>query len=89
MESIAKSNDFEVSENKKEEVVETTEEVAETTEEQQKPVEIRLVDVPVSNENVALNVLVSFVQLAHSKGVYSMEESSKIWECIRLFQKKE
>jgi hypothetical protein len=83
MEAIAESNDFEVSENPKNEVV------AETKQEEQKPVEIRLVDVPVSNENIALNVLVSFVQLAHSKGVYSMEESAKIWECIRLFQKKE
>lgn len=83
MEAIAESNNFEVSENPKNEVV------AETKQEEQKPVEIRLVDVPVSNENIALNVLVSFVQLAHSKGVYSMEESAKIWECIRLFQKKE
>tara|TARA_B110000285_G_C15133189_1_gene625036 strand:- start:474 stop:725 length:252 start_codon:yes stop_codon:yes gene_type:complete len=83
METIAKSNDFEVSENPKNEVVD------ETKEEEQKPVEVRLVDVPISNENMALNVLVSFVQLAHTKGVYSMEESSKIWECIRLFQKKE
>lgn len=83
MEAIAESNNFEVSETPKNEVV------AETKQEEQKPVEIRLVDVPVSNENIALNVLVSFVQLAHSKGAYSMEESAKIWECIRMFQKKE
>lgn len=50
--------------------------------------EIRIVDIPVTDENSALNVIVSFLVYAQSKGIYSFEESSKIWECIKMFQKK-
>jgi hypothetical protein len=50
--------------------------------------EIRIVDIPITDENIALNVIVSFLVHAQSKGVFSFEESSKIWECIKMFQKK-
>ena len=50
--------------------------------------EMKLVDVEITNENMALNVLVSFVSLANKRGVFSLEESAKIWECIKIFQKK-
>lgn len=49
--------------------------------------EIKLVDVPVTNENVALNLLVAFINHAQRRGVYSIDESAKIWECIKMFQK--
>ena len=49
--------------------------------------EIRLVDVPVTDENVALNIMISFVNLAQKRGAYNLDESSKIWECIKKFQK--
>ena len=52
------------------------------------PQEIRLVDMVVSDENVALNLLVSFISLAQQRGAFRLEESAKIWECIQLFQKK-
>ena len=52
------------------------------------PQEIRLVDMVVTDENVALNILVSFVSLAQQRGAFRLEESAKIWECIQLFQKK-
>jgi hypothetical protein len=54
--------------------------------EEKKP-ETRLVDVVVTDENVALNLLVSFLSLAQRRGVFNMEESSKIWECVKKFQK--
>ena len=54
--------------------------------ESEKP-ELKLVDVEVTNENMALNILVSFVSLANKRGVFSLEESAKIWECIKMFQK--
>uniref|UniRef100_A0A6C0B280 Uncharacterized protein n=1 Tax=viral metagenome TaxID=1070528 RepID=A0A6C0B280_9ZZZZ len=57
-----------------------------TTVEQKKP-EVRLVDVPVTDENVALNVIVSFLSLAQRRGVFAMDESAKIWECVQKFQK--
>ena len=49
--------------------------------------EIRLVDVVVSDENVALNLMVSFLSLAHKRGSFSLDESAKIWECVQMFQK--
>jgi hypothetical protein len=47
-----------------------------------------LIDVEIKDENIALNVLVSFVNLAQRRGVFNIQESSKIWECIKMFQKK-
>ena len=49
--------------------------------------EIKLVDVNISDENTALNVIISFLNLAQRRGAFSMDESSKIWECIKMFQK--
>ena len=49
--------------------------------------EIKLVDVPIKDENVALNVMVHFLNLAQKRGVFSFDESSKIWECVKMFQK--
>ena len=49
--------------------------------------QIRLVDVNIVDENTALNVLVSFITLAHKRGIFTLDESAKIWECIKKFQK--
>lgn len=49
--------------------------------------EVRLVDVEITDENVALNMMVSFLSLAHKRGVFGIDESAKIWECIKIFQK--
>jgi hypothetical protein len=51
--------------------------------------EIKLVDVPITDENTALNVIVNFVHLAQKRGVFNFDESAKIWECIKMFQKPE
>lgn len=47
----------------------------------------KLVDLPVNTPSEALNLLVSFVNLAQRRGVFSIDESAKIWECIKQFQK--
>jgi hypothetical protein len=49
--------------------------------------EVKLVDIPIADENTALNVMVSFLSLAHKRGVFGIDESAKIWECIKMFQK--
>ncbi len=49
--------------------------------------DVKLVDVPVTDENTALNVLVSFLNLAQKRGAFGIDESAKIWECIKVFQK--
>ena len=49
--------------------------------------EPKLVDIPVTNENMALNLLVSFVHLAQRRGAFNIDEAAKIYECIKKFQK--
>ena len=49
--------------------------------------EVRLVDIPVTDENSALNILVGFLSLAQKRGTFTIDESAKIWECIKVFQK--
>jgi len=47
--------------------------------------EIRLIDVSITDENIALNVLVSFLNVAQKRGTFSIAESAKIFECIQKF----
>ena len=54
----------------------------------EKKPEVKLVDVVVTDENVALNLLVSFLNTAQRRGAFSIDESAKIWECVKVFQKK-
>ena len=46
-----------------------------------------LTDINVINEGVALNLLVSFLNLANKRGTFSLEEASKIWDCVKLFKR--
>lgn len=46
----------------------------------------RLVDVKVNTPQDALNLLVTFLNLAQKRGAFALEESGKIWECIKIFQ---
>ena len=48
--------------------------------------EINLLETEIKDENVALNVLVAFINAAQREG-FSIPESAKIWECIQKFQK--
>jgi hypothetical protein len=49
--------------------------------------EVKLVDIAISDENIALNVSVNFLILAHKRCAFGLDESAKIWECIKMFQK--
>ena len=46
---------------------------------------INLTDVNVTDQNVALNVLVGFLNTAQRRGAFSMDESSKVWEAVKFF----
>ena len=48
---------------------------------------MKLTDIEVKDEIVALNLLVSFISLAQKRGAYTIDESAKIWECIKKFQR--
>ena len=47
----------------------------------------KLVDLEVTDENMALNLLVSFLNVANKRGAFTIDESGKIWECVKKFQK--
>jgi len=57
-------------------------------EDQSQQTEVKLVDIPIKDENTALNVIVSFLSLAQKRGAFTFDESSKIWDCIKVFQKQ-
>lgn len=46
-----------------------------------------LLEVPVNNENDALNVLIGFLSVAQRRGAFAINESAKIFECVKKFQK--
>ena len=47
--------------------------------------EVRLVDVAVTDGTVALNLMASFLNVAQRRGTFSIDESAKIWECLKIF----
>lgn len=49
----------------------------------------KLTEIPITNDNVALNVMVGFLDTAQKRGAYSMDESAKIWECVQRFIQKQ
>ena len=49
--------------------------------------ELKLTEVEITNEVIALNVLVSFLNLAQRRGSFTIDESAKIWECVKKFQR--
>ena len=47
--------------------------------------QIALADVEIKDENIALNVMVAMLNMAQKRGTFSLEESSKCWECVQKF----
>jgi hypothetical protein len=50
--------------------------------------EVRLTDIEITDENMALNILISFLGVAQKRGTFSIAESAKIYECIQKFISK-
>ena len=50
--------------------------------------QLRLTDIEITDENMALNVIVSFLGVAQQRGTFSIAESAKIYECIQKFINK-
>lgn len=49
-------------------------------------VQTRLVDVKVDNQNDALQLIVTFLNLAQKRGAFTLDESAKIWDCVQHFR---
>ena len=50
------------------------------------PNQVKLVDAVIDSQNMALNVMVGFIGVAQKRGVFSLDESAKLYECIKMFQ---
>ena len=48
--------------------------------------QVSLVDAVIHDQNVALNVIVGFIGVAQKRGCFALDESAKIFECIKMFQ---
>lgn len=46
----------------------------------------RLVETDINDKHIALNVLVGFIGVAQRRGAFAIDESAKIFECIKMFQ---
>jgi hypothetical protein len=44
--------------------------------------------IEITSEIVALNVMVSYLNIAQKRGAFAIDESAKIWECIQKFLSK-
>ena len=62
----------------------TTESVEKTT----PPQMPRLTEIPVNDDNTALNLMVGFLDTAQKRGAFSLDEAAKIWECVKRFIQK-
>jgi hypothetical protein len=48
--------------------------------------QVKLVNATISDQHIALNVLVGFIGVAQRRGTFALDESAKIYECIKMFQ---
>lgn len=48
--------------------------------------QVRLVDIPLNTQQDGLQLIVTFLHLAQKRGAFTLDESAKLWECIKLFQ---
>tara|TARA_B100000424_G_scaffold262675_1_gene249044 strand:- start:1933 stop:2286 length:354 start_codon:yes stop_codon:yes gene_type:complete len=49
--------------------------------------QVSLLQIPISTENDALNMLVAFLQVAQKRGAFTLEEAGKIMESVNKFQR--
>jgi len=49
--------------------------------------QVNLLSVPINNENDALNCLIGFLSIAQRRGIFAINESAKIFECVKKFHK--
>ena len=47
--------------------------------------QINLLDVEITDENTALNVMIGYLGVAQKRGTFAINESAKIYECVKKF----
>jgi hypothetical protein len=68
--------------------METVEMGKQQQQQQQQQQQPPITEVDVNDENTALNIMVSFLHLAQKRGAFNIQESAKVWECVKLFMKQ-
>lgn len=53
---------------------------------QQQQQRINLDDIQVNSQDVALNLMAQFLELAQKRGAFSLQESAKIYESVKFFR---
>jgi len=62
--------------------------IMEERQQQQQQQQIALSKIEIKDENIALNVMVAMLNMAQRRGVFTLEESSKCWECVQKFTRQ-
>ena len=68
--------------------METVEKPQQEPQQEPQSVQPSITDVNITDENIALNVMVSFLHLAQKRGAFNLQESAKVWDCVKLFMKQ-
>ncbi len=48
--------------------------------------QVAISEVPITNQNEAFQLLIYFINVAQKRGTYTIDESAKLYECIKLFK---
>jgi hypothetical protein len=48
--------------------------------------QVPISEVPVTNQNEAFQMIIYFINVAQKRGTYSIDESAKLYECIKIFK---
>lgn len=47
---------------------------------------VNLDDIQVTSQDVALNLMAQFLEVAQKRGAFSMQEAAKIYQCVKFFK---
>ena len=50
--------------------------------------QVKLSQTVIVDQPVAFNVLIAFIGIAQKRGAFALDESAKIYECIKMFQEQ-
>ena len=60
--------------------------MSEENKEQQQQQRVNLDDIQVTSQDVALNLMAQFLEVAQKRGAFTMQEAAKIYECVKFFR---
>ena len=56
------------------------------SQQQQQQQQPSIANIPITNQTEALQMLVYFINVAQKRGTFMIDESAKIYECIKIFK---